>query len=215
MGRAMEGQLTAEEFVEIDECYTRIAAFWECSVEEVKNYGVTLLHSAVGFGKIETVKSLVLAGEDIQAKDKGGRTPLHVAVVIGRTEIAELLVSAGANLPTKTKGGRTPLHWATDCNSERNIDIVKLLVFSGANVNMKDKKGRTPLHVAIRHYGKCYNLEVVKFLISSGANVDTQDSSGKTVLDIAKKKENTAVVEYLESIGAKSEKYPLFEGAVF
>ncbi len=43
------------------------------------------------------------------------------------------------------------------------------------------------------------SLEVVKFLVENGADVNAKDDKGKTVLDIAREKEYTTIVKYLES----------------
>ena len=58
----------------------------------------------------------------------------------------------------------------------------------------------TPLHRAASDG----EIDVAEHFLSYGANVNVKDGYGMTPLDIAKDKGHTAMVEYLESIGAKS-----------
>jgi ankyrin repeat protein len=94
------------------------------------DYGGTPLHMAVIFCHKEIVKLLLVAGADVNAKDKDGWTPLHIAVGRPRSELQELL------LPHE-------LH---------RLDfrgIAKMLIVNGADVNAKNVDEETPLDLAI------------------------------------------------------------------
>ena len=69
--------------------------------------------------------------------------------------------------------------------------------FMGADIRQFSD---TPLHRAASDG----EIDVAEHFLSYGANVNVKDGYGMTPLDIAKDKGHTAMVEYLESIGAKS-----------
>ena len=58
---------------------------------------------------IETLKLLIAAGGDINAKDNRGLTPLHEASRWGWNDVVTFLVSQGANLDAKDNRGMTPV----------------------------------------------------------------------------------------------------------
>jgi hypothetical protein len=99
------------------------------------------LNKAVLDGDLEQVRSLILSGADVNAKDKFGGTPLHHAANAGHKNVAELLIANGADLNAKRQEGWTPLHIAAAWG---NIDVAELLIERGADVNIKDDSGRTP-----------------------------------------------------------------------
>ena len=91
----------------------------------------------------------------------------------------------------------TPLHIAI---TKKHFEIVKLLVENEADVNVETVFNWTPLHFAIRDG----HLEIIKLLITNGAKVNLIDTYGRIPpLELAKQKKNSAVIEYLESKGAK------------
>ncbi|MCX7024462.1 MAG: ankyrin repeat domain-containing protein [Spirochaetes bacterium] len=76
---------------------------------EVDAYGTTLLHQATGFeGAISngTIRFLIAAGVDVNAKMANGSTALDRAIRMGNTEGAELLRKAGAVEGTRPAGTR-------------------------------------------------------------------------------------------------------------
>ena len=58
---------------------------------------------------IATLKLLIAAGGDINAKDNRGLTPLHEAARWGWNDVVTFLVSQGANLDAKDNRGMTPV----------------------------------------------------------------------------------------------------------
>ncbi|XP_065556638.1 tonsoku-like protein [Artemia franciscana] len=111
--------------------------------------GETPLHKAAREGNIKKVKTLVMAGADINAYDNGGWTPLHEAALGGNIEVVDYLLKHGADM-SKTgvevfkyvTEGMSPLH---DAALEGHIDVMKLMIKKGANILAKTEKGETPL----------------------------------------------------------------------
>jgi ankyrin repeat protein len=76
-----------------------------------------------------TVKALIEAGVDVNARNKSGESALHIAAVRGYQEITALLIAEGA-----------------DVNARE--EAVKLLIAKGADAKAKNKESLTPLQIA-------------------------------------------------------------------
>jgi len=186
----------------------------------------TLLHMAALDGNLTTVRSLLLSGDHINAKDTFGYTPLHLAANKGYTEIVRFLLDQGANAYAVEYNGLSALHLAslhghmpvvnlllqrTDVNIKdkdgysplflatrsQNIHIVEVLINSGAYVNVKNKLGNTPLYEAVVRV----NLDMVSLLCSKGADVNVQNIYGWTPLHLAVWR-CREIVKYLIASGA-------------
>ncbi|SVC81365.1 uncharacterized protein METZ01_LOCUS334219, partial [marine metagenome] len=73
------------------------------------------LLEAAASGNVETVKTLLAAGVDVNGEEGStpfGATPLHYAALDGRKEVVELLLEKGADVNLKNDDDRTPLDWA-------------------------------------------------------------------------------------------------------
>ena len=62
-----------------------------------------LIHDTAGDGNIESVKNLLVAGADVNAKNEDGETPLDDAVRYKQTEIADLLRKHGGKTGKELK----------------------------------------------------------------------------------------------------------------
>ena len=184
--------------------------------------------SLCDFIEIETAKSLIAKGVDVNMKDDCGQTPLiYVAKINSNIEVIEFLVSQGADINAKDKNGYTPLHWAVqggdealsdseakpfdklfhraernDMNDDNfragNIEVVRLLLSQEADVHAKIFDGRTPLHFAAAEG----DMDVIKLLVFKGADLNAKDNDGYTPLHWAAGRGNTDVVKLLVSQGA-------------
>lgn len=71
----------------------------------VDYYGNTALMKAAEHGEAETVKLLIAAGADVNAKTDDGRTALWFAGVMGRNDIYDILKTAGTEDTEIPKSG--------------------------------------------------------------------------------------------------------------
>ncbi|RKS87492.1 ankyrin repeat protein [Orbus hercynius] len=127
---------------------------------------------AVKQGDIETIKSMVAAGQDIEVKDEGslGQTALGWAAFIGYEDIFDYLVSEHANL------------WATDNGDVynvlksavlgKNVNIVKkvhaLLPDFDLNDSHYESDGESLVMVAASNN----RIDTVSYLISEGVDLN-------------------------------------------
>lgn len=156
--------------------------------------GSTLLHHAAGFGKIETMRLLVAAGADVNAKNRRGSTPLHWSVPDEAK--VRLLLKHGAAVNAKQSDNRTPLYLAAMLGNGRSI--LALLLEHGADPNLKAANGRTPLMAAASRGDD----QAVRRLLAAKAAIDAADSAGETALMAAATMGSAATVRALLESGA-------------
>ena len=87
------------------------------------------------------VRSLVMAGADLEVADSFRRTPLLCAIESGRIEFVKDFLKRGSNINARTHDGKSTLHLAT---SRNEIPLVRLLLKLGANPCTMDDSGRLP-----------------------------------------------------------------------
>lgn len=176
----------------------------------------TSLYSAVKSGNLETVKTMVDKGVNINTRDPKGSsmTPLHAAIYYRHPEIARYLVQNGANLEARTRKGSTPL-WVAVKDYQPNLELVKFLVLSGADVNAKVKGthrfvSSTDFRVSnkvimnpLLHWAiYADKTEIALFLIDHGADIESKDGLGNSPLHIAAGRNNVMVAKRLLEKGA-------------
>jgi hypothetical protein len=86
----------------------------------------TSLHFAAEAGDCEKIMALIAAGEDVNARDCGGRTPLHLAAQRGDCGAIRILLAAGANPFIGDKeDGKPPLWYAIDWGQREAVILLK------------------------------------------------------------------------------------------
>ena len=103
-------------------------------------------HLAARSGSIESLKSLLENGANIEATDILGQTPLHAASNSGKIESLKFLLENGANTEAMDLSGKTTLHYENIYYGY--IESLKLLLEKGANIEAMDKSGKTPLDMS-------------------------------------------------------------------
>jgi ankyrin repeat protein len=127
-----------------------------------------------------------------------GWTPLHLAAFFGKTDAARLLLNKGAivNARSTNPMQNMPLHAAA---AGRHVEVAQLLIEHGAPVNALQHGGWSPLHAAAQNG----DIELAKALVAAGADVNVRAENNQMPLDLALTKGQQAMVDYLESNGAK------------
>lgn len=136
-----------------------------------KTDGATALHLVAQRGSIDHIKSLLLAGADINALDQNKNTPLIYAINAGNINNARALMSFGANEMILNNYNQS----AIDLIKKKNI--TKLLKV------VKNKPEQVQLNnFTLIEAVKSSQAEVVESLLRHGYKVDVCDKNGKNSL---------------------------------
>lgn len=176
----------------------RFAKQWGSSVITETVNGVTRELENPQFKKHTAVFETLLAeGADVNLEAGYGYSPLHLAAETDTHTFIQPLIDKGAEVNFQNSKGFSPLHAASD---QGNIECCKVLIANGADVNVVDNDGFTPLLGAV----SSQNTELVKLLLEKGATKDAEAkvaygnvSIGDTAVSVAKKLENSEIVELL------------------
>ncbi|KAF7512685.1 hypothetical protein GJ744_000252 [Endocarpon pusillum] len=133
------------------------------------------LHEAASQGNVESIKCLLEAGADINAKDGWKHSsPLHEAASQGNVESIKCLLEAGAEINAKDGWNHSsPLHQAV---SQGNVESIKCLLEAGADIDIKDRSQSSPLYKAASQG----NVESIKCLLEAGADINAKDGWNKS-----------------------------------
>ena len=116
-------------------------------VNAVTDFGLTPLMIAVINRNNESVRALINAGADPNARiltgkfDDDNSTALHMAARFDNLEAMGSLITAGADLNLKDNLGNTPLHRAVSYGS---LEVLQGLLVAGADPNLKNSAGKRP-----------------------------------------------------------------------
>ncbi len=100
------------------------------TLQLIANLGANAdLRDAARVGHTETVRALLAAGADVNAKTPTGGTALMITARFGHPEIAQALIAAGADVNATDEDGKTALARATGGG---HTEIVRVLLAAGA-----------------------------------------------------------------------------------
>lgn len=113
---------------------------------------------------IESVKTLLRYGEDINQVDEYGFRPIIEAAIVNNTEISKFLLNQGANANEQDVTGGTALQWAVENN---NLVLSKLLLEHAANPNAYNFSGQPVLVMPLLRQ----QTEIKNMLLRAGADL--------------------------------------------
>jgi ankyrin repeat protein len=131
--------------------------------------GVTPLMYAALYGDTNSVRRLLEAGADPNARNESGATALMWAV--GDPERTRLLLEHKADANARSENGRTPLLIAADRFG--SAPVLKLLLEAGANVNFAGLRGASALGEA----ASLADEAAFRLLLDRGADPKTAGAS--------------------------------------
>jgi ankyrin repeat protein len=149
-------------------------------------------------GDVESVRSLLRRGEDVNAAQGDGMTALHWAAERGDVALCEVVLYAGARVDVGTRiGSYTPLHIAS---RNGHAAVARLLLEAGADPNATiTTSGAAALHLAAASGAE----SIVGALLASGAVVDAREAAwGQTPLVFAAASNQVGVIHLLVDAGA-------------
>ncbi len=124
-------------------------------------------------GQLDTIRSLLDRGFDVNERTNDRKTALDAAARNGKLEVSKLLIERGADVNPRDKAGSTPLFAASRYG---HLDVVRILLDHGADVNATKRNDWTALHIASFNG----DLEIVQLLLERGANVHVRNVDGRT-----------------------------------
>jgi ankyrin repeat protein len=170
---------------------------------------LTALIYAARANSLDTVKTLLEAGADINQTSGYGWSPLLVATQNRYYKLASYLLDKGANPNLANKGGWTPLYLATDNRNieggdypvrqadMNDLEFIQLLLAKGADVNARmidstetrtvftnqwlDERGAT----AFLRASQSGDLPLMKLLLAHGADPRIATNLNVTALQVA------------------------------
>ncbi len=122
----------------------------------------------------ETVKLLLDAGADIEAKTEDGETPYTLSIRNSNSDVARYLLQRGAD---DRVGDELARKLVFDAASNSRPGALTLLIEKGFNLDIRDEKGKTPLFYAARS-----GAGNVKLLLKHGLKADARDKEGRNAL---------------------------------
>jgi ankyrin repeat protein len=165
----------------------------------------TPLGMAVRKQNVETVKALLAAGANVNAKGvlmvRGLAAPLAFAARSGNVELLRFLLQNKADVNIEDDFGKTPLYWAVEA---ANVEKVKLLLESGADPNIKDKDGNVPFQFSAFAPNDPNNTgeKIDELLLAHKLDVNATNEIGRTLLSLAAEVGDKELVELLVAHGA-------------
>ena len=125
----------------------------------------------------------IVAGANLNARDKMGRTVLLKAVTLMQIETVKILINKSADIEAVDFDSRSPLHLAAVTG---NVDLLDVLLTAGASITKRDKKNKTPLSICL---DRGHDLAAKK--LKEFEYEHEKQKEEETVVDIDKIREET------------------------
>ncbi len=149
---------------------------------------------------LETVKTLIEAGADINGRSPIGSTALEMAVEWEYYDTAQYLLEHNANPNIADVGGMTPLHHAVAAG---NVKLVKALLIRGADLNVKDILGATATFNVAFVSKTPDQAKLIRLLTKYHADLTIKDKDGHTAAEFALKYNNPGAAKFLQKYTSK------------
>lgn len=148
-----------------------------------------IMEFATSINNAESVRTLLDAGVDPNAKKDGVYTPLCSAIRDDRAEIVSLLLARGAdpNLPSSQ-------YPCFKCVAHRRAYLLPQVVSAGGDPN----EPRGIVEKAVQHN----NMEALVYLLDHGVDVNAKSAEGHTPLTTAIREDRADMVDLLLARGA-------------
>jgi ankyrin repeat protein len=154
-------------------------------------------YSAIAHGDIETVKTMLDAGLNIERDRDDGATPLSIAISKLHADIVQLLLERGADANSPVINSPPIFHAVL--TSEHAPRLIQLLLDHGADIEVTTG----PANMTALHWAAAEGMvHAVDFLINKGSEVDRKCKNGKTAFLLAAENGHTTVVKLLLAKGA-------------
>ncbi|ESZ90496.1 hypothetical protein SBOR_9126 [Sclerotinia borealis F-4128] len=148
-----------------------------------------IIELATSINNIESVRILLKAGVDPNAKKDGVYTPLCTSIRDDRADIFQLLLSNKAN--SNTMASEYP---AWKCVTHNRVHFLPALVTAGADIYKP--KGIAEMAVS------CNNMEALNWLLDYGVNPNDKSAKGMTPLTTAIREQRLEMIDLLLLRGA-------------
>jgi len=170
----------------------------DSAIESLKAKNIAITADSLGIyssqGDLPTVKLLLDAGIDVNAKSSLGNYALIDASWAGKLEVVSYLLEAKADVNSASSSQFSALSAAV---GQKQVPIALLLLERGANPNVVNPAGSTPL-IEAAWQG---SLSLVKVLLAKGANAKfKKPDDGFTALKAASGKPE--IIQALKTAGA-------------
>ena len=130
---------------------------------------------------LNTIKNLIVAGVDINAKNDRGITALEFAILNDKDDILKLLLDLRANTNFVDEKGRNLIHTTIFKDKEKYIKIISQ--YNNTIINQADSFGAKPINYAAFMGKKSVVLE----LIDLGASINNANKKSPNILEFLKR----------------------------
>ncbi|MCT4661519.1 MAG: ankyrin repeat domain-containing protein [Tissierellales bacterium] len=195
------------KYNEIFNCLMKLGA----DINLKDSFGITPLMRTILCENVNAKRSLLSNDNiDVSIEDKNGQNILFYLVREADTDdnVNEFIkfINEYKAPYTKNDFGEYPLFYA----AEGRINFTRAILQIDADLNCEDVKGATPLLIACGFYIEYaddfrFGIQeiIIEALIKKGADINYNNKNGISALDIAKRINNSSLVDYLLSLGAK------------